>query len=128
MTPDQKPHIGELLKRHRQSLRPRISQEYLARQIAMSTVWVQKVEQGVNAPSERALFAYGRAVGINDQEILNMIENSTYPSEATVNKAFHLTYGDNRRLRRLAATSGINEQELIRRFVKEGLDMETNQT
>lgn len=128
MTPDQKPHIGKLLKEHRRSLRfPRISQEHLACQIDMSTVWVQKVEQGATTPSEEALFKAGRVMGLADPDILNMIEKSNYAQTATVLKGFRLTYETDKQLRDLAIKTGISERDLIKRFVEEGLDR-ANQT
>jgi transcriptional regulator with XRE-family HTH domain len=111
--------LGLLIKSQRRSLRPRPDQAYVAEQLGMSTVWLQKVEQGKNIPSLTKLEELLHTIKFSDDQIETII--SKYSSIILVQRTMYLPLNLDRRLVQIAEANNVSPQDLMKKFIEEGV-------
>lgn len=111
--------LGLLIKFQRRSLRPRPDQAYVAEQLGMSTVWLQKVEQGKNIPSLTKLEELLHTIKFSDDQIETII--SKYSSIILVQRTMYLPLNLDRRLVQIAEANNVSPQDLMKKFIEEGV-------
>lgn len=111
--------LGMLIKSQRRSLRPRPDQSYVAEQLGMSTVWLQKVEQGKNVPSLTKLEELLHTIKFSGDQVETII--SKYSSIILVQRTMYLPLNLDRRLVQIAEANNVSPQDLMRKFIEEGV-------